>query len=318
MTRVKDGESRPSEAKGPRIFVFGSNLAGRHGKGAALTARHQFGAEYGVGEGRTGRAYAIPTKDAKLQSRPLDEIQASVTRFLDYARSEPSLYFKVTAIGCGLAGYKPHQIAPMFRGAPDNCELPPEFIPFLVSAEARIGGTTADDVDAMRVIVEEAFPEAGDLAWSTAVNELIKLWDRRERDRHAAEEDKDPAPTGPDGKTAAESHCATCVRCQAYRKMADGEAQDWFARASKAAAERDLLRDLYEGEVATRKLLARWIRQNIQRALGSHRDHACSGCVPGGEMVVLGFRCAVCTAFDEESPSSRASQAEEDKDTDHG
>jgi hypothetical protein len=135
--KERSGGDRSSEAPtGHRIFVFGSNLAGRHGKGAALTARHQFGAEYGVGEGRTGRAYAIPTKDETLRPRSLDRIHASVRKFLDYARSEPSLYFKVTAIGCGLAGYKPEQIAPMFKGAPDNCELPPEFIPFLVTSDA--------------------------------------------------------------------------------------------------------------------------------------------------------------------------------------
>ena len=110
------------------IFVFGSNLAGRHGKGAALYAKQHHGAVYGVGVGRTGNAYAIPTKDEKIKTLPLDRINCYVQQFLSYARANPSLTFQVTAIGCGLAGYKPAQIAPMFREAPANCNLPPEFV----------------------------------------------------------------------------------------------------------------------------------------------------------------------------------------------
>lgn len=107
-----------------KIFVFGSNLAGRHGKGAALDARWKYGAKYGVGVGRTGNAYAIPTKGFNLCTLPLDYIESEVSIFLQYAADHPELEFFVTKIGCGLAGYKEHQIAPMFRGAPANCELP--------------------------------------------------------------------------------------------------------------------------------------------------------------------------------------------------
>lgn len=114
----------------PEIFVFGSNLAGRHGKGAALHALRNCGAVYGVGYGLTGAAYAIPTKDKFLRSLTLPEIRYYVDRFKDFARHRPDLMFKVTAIGCGLAGYKPDQIGPMFKGSPDNCQLPPEFIPY--------------------------------------------------------------------------------------------------------------------------------------------------------------------------------------------
>lgn len=106
------------------IFVFGSNLAGRHGKGAALDARNKYGAVYGVGEGRTGNAYAIPTKDGRLKILPLVRIEGSVQKFLDYANSNPELKFVVTRIGCGLAGYKDSDIAPMFKSAPQNCSLP--------------------------------------------------------------------------------------------------------------------------------------------------------------------------------------------------
>lgn len=109
------------------IFVFGSNLAGRHGKGAALTARITHGAVYGVGEGPTGNAYAIPTKDKNLKTRPLEQIQESVDKFLAYAKASPDKTFNVTRVGCGLAGYTDNQIAPMFKNAPENCVLPKEW-----------------------------------------------------------------------------------------------------------------------------------------------------------------------------------------------
>jgi hypothetical protein len=110
------------------IFVFGSNEAGRHGKGAALHAREHHGAQYGVGLGRTGEAWAIPTKDAELRTLPLERIAHYVAQFLTYAEVHPELLFKVTAIGTGLAGYKHEDIAPMFLRAPRNCRLPDEWL----------------------------------------------------------------------------------------------------------------------------------------------------------------------------------------------
>jgi hypothetical protein len=109
------------------IFVFGSNLAGRHGKGAALYARQQHGAVYGHGVSLQGNSYAIPTKDEQLNTLPLEQIAGYVEQFKAFALSHPELMFQVTAIGCGLAGYKPQQIAPMFAGAPANCVLSEEF-----------------------------------------------------------------------------------------------------------------------------------------------------------------------------------------------
>lgn len=114
------------------IFVFGSNLAGRHGKGAALEARLKHGAVYGVGVGRTGNAYAIPTKDLRLNTLELDEIKLYVDQFILYAKAHPELKFYVTRVGCGLAGYKNKDIAPMFVDAPDNCSLDLEWLPFMV------------------------------------------------------------------------------------------------------------------------------------------------------------------------------------------
>lgn len=115
----------------PPVFVFGSNLAGRHGKGAALTAVKKYYATYGCGYGRQGMAFAIPTKDSKLNPLPLKVIKVFVQGFLAYAKSAKGLGFKVTKIGCGLAGYTPEEIAPFFAGAPTNCHLPEEFIDIL-------------------------------------------------------------------------------------------------------------------------------------------------------------------------------------------
>lgn len=109
------------EAK--RIFVFGSNLAGRHGKGAAQYAMFHHGAIYGRGIGRQGNSYAIPTKDHYLNVLPRRVIWQHVLDFLDYAYVNHELDFEVTRIACGLAGYRDYQIAPMFKTAPDNCLL---------------------------------------------------------------------------------------------------------------------------------------------------------------------------------------------------
>ena len=110
------------------VFVFGSNEAGRHGRGAALFARQQRGAIYGQGVGRQGQSYAIPTKDDDLRPLPLRSIGLYVAAFLAYACAHPHETFELTPIGCGLAGYKPSDIAPMFSNAPDNVRLPVSFV----------------------------------------------------------------------------------------------------------------------------------------------------------------------------------------------
>ena len=116
-----------TSASNDPVFVFGSNLAGRHGKGAALWARQHRGAIYGRGVGYQGNAYAIPTKDRDLQVLPLPEIQRHVSDFVRFAQQRSDLRFELTPIGCGLAGYQPAQIAPMFTGAPANVILPAVF-----------------------------------------------------------------------------------------------------------------------------------------------------------------------------------------------
>jgi hypothetical protein len=118
---------RRVEPEPREIFVFGSNLAGRHGKGAALAAAKEHGAIYGLGVGLQGNSYAIPTKDETLHALPLWRIKVHVDQFIAFAKANQDLRFKITPIGCGLAGYSPGQIAPMFHGAPPNCILPEEF-----------------------------------------------------------------------------------------------------------------------------------------------------------------------------------------------
>lgn len=105
------------------IFVFGSNEAGRHGMGAALYAVKHYDAEYGRGIGRTGNAYALPTKNHYIQTLSLDRIQKYIDDFREYSYSNSDLIFKITRIGCGLAGYSDKEIAPMFINFPDNCKF---------------------------------------------------------------------------------------------------------------------------------------------------------------------------------------------------
>lgn len=122
------GGLTPDEFYNRTVFVFGSNLAGRHGKGAALHARKHYGAEYGVAYGPTGQAFAIPTKDERLRPLPLERIADFVNMFIVYAAAHPEKTFQLTAIGTGLAGYTPSDIAPMFNKAPPNVVRPKEFL----------------------------------------------------------------------------------------------------------------------------------------------------------------------------------------------
>jgi hypothetical protein len=111
------------------IFVFGSNLSGRHGKGAAKTAL-TWGAKWGQASGLQGRTWGIPTKDQTIRrTLTITEIKPFVDQFINEAKLKPELIFLVTEIGCGLAGLKPKDIAPLFQMAKDieNIYLPERF-----------------------------------------------------------------------------------------------------------------------------------------------------------------------------------------------
>jgi len=109
------------------IFVFGSNIHGYHGGGAAAFAMARFGAVWGVGEGLTGQCYALPTMEGD------ESFKSAVGRFIDCAKQHPELNFLVTPVGCGIAGYEPEMVAPWFTEAKDlqNVWLPQSFIDVL-------------------------------------------------------------------------------------------------------------------------------------------------------------------------------------------
>ena len=113
-------------AIGPNdIFVFGSNLSGRHGGGAALVALKRFGAIWGQGTGLQGNSYGIPTMHGGVEA-----IRPYVDEFIFFAKGRPDLTFYVTKIGCGIAGFTLEEIAPLFKDAIgiSNIRLPREFV----------------------------------------------------------------------------------------------------------------------------------------------------------------------------------------------
>lgn len=112
------------------VFVFGSNLAGIHGAGAAKAAL-RFGARHGHGIGLWGRSYAIPTKDHDLKSLQIDNIKPYIERFKKITLEYPRVEFFVTRVGCGLAGYKDKDIAPLFKGCGENCSFPEQWGAYL-------------------------------------------------------------------------------------------------------------------------------------------------------------------------------------------
>lgn len=115
-------------------WVFGSNTAGRHGKGAAKVASREFGARYWLGRGHVNRSYAIPTKDDNLVPLPLDLIKFEVDAFLSYARHMTRERWFVTRVGAGLAGHSDLVMARLFVGAPENCSFAIEWRSFMLDA----------------------------------------------------------------------------------------------------------------------------------------------------------------------------------------
>ncbi len=127
MDKKKKGRVTPSwidDLQENQVFVFGSNLAGMHGGGAARVARLRFGAVMGKGVGIQGRSYAIPTMQGGTET-----IRPYVNDFIAYAKEHPELTFLVTPIGCGIAGFEPEDIAPLFEKASnvENIWLPKSF-----------------------------------------------------------------------------------------------------------------------------------------------------------------------------------------------
>ena len=113
------------ELKENEIFVFGSNLEGMHGGGAARLAYNKFGAIWGQGVGLQGQSYGIPTMHGGVE-----DIKPYVDEFIEFTKSHPELTFLVTRIGCGIAGFRDEEIAPLFKECIeiDNVILPRSFV----------------------------------------------------------------------------------------------------------------------------------------------------------------------------------------------
>ena len=114
-----------TELADDEVFVFGSNLRGMHGGGAAATAHRCFGAVWGQGVGLQGQSYAIPTMQGGVET-----IKPYVDNFIAFAKEHTELRFLITKIGCGIAGFRDEEIAPLFKEAIDvkNIILPRDFV----------------------------------------------------------------------------------------------------------------------------------------------------------------------------------------------
>jgi len=111
-----------------QVFVFGSNLAGKHNGGGARVALEKFGAIYGQAFGIQGQSYAIPTLGFNFEKISLEEIRLYIDLFFNYAFNHPQYEFLVTKIGCGIAGYDILEIAPLLLNPFKNIILPKEFV----------------------------------------------------------------------------------------------------------------------------------------------------------------------------------------------
>ena len=113
-----------TELKEKEVFVFGSNLQGMHAGGAARMAHHRFGAVWGQGVGMQEQCYAIPTMHGGVEA-----IRPYVDEFIEYARQHPERQFLVTRIGCGIAGFRNEEIAPLFAAAKtlENVSFPDDW-----------------------------------------------------------------------------------------------------------------------------------------------------------------------------------------------
>lgn len=124
MNEIRYTPGRITHLNENEVFVFGSNLGGMHGGGAARTAYENFGAVWGKGVGHFGKTYAIPTMQGGVET-----IKPYVDQFIAYAAEHPELTFYVTRIGCGIAGFRDEEIAPLFKDCRDmdNVVLPRSF-----------------------------------------------------------------------------------------------------------------------------------------------------------------------------------------------
>lgn len=110
-----------------QVFIFGSNMAGKHYGGAAKQAADQFGAQYGVGEGLTGQCYAFPTLTADFKKVSNTQLHASRLRLYETANAHPETEFLLTKVGCGIAGFTESKMRRLFVNAPSNVVKPEDW-----------------------------------------------------------------------------------------------------------------------------------------------------------------------------------------------
>ncbi len=156
------------------IFVFGSNLLGRHAGGAARTACLHFGAVQGVGRGWMGQSFAIPTINEHLEPMPLSQIQHYIDEFKVYVKNHPKNQYFITSIGCGIAGYQIEEIAPMFKGIAKNVILPISFQVFLEPALPKL----------TQKLLHKIFRD--NVIFSTEPNETVEQLNLNKSEKHLA------------------------------------------------------------------------------------------------------------------------------------
>jgi len=168
--------SQVNELQKGEIFVFGSNFQGRHIGGAARAAKERYGAIWGIGEGLQGQSYAIPTMEG------LDNLLPAVGRFTSFARQHQELRFYVTAIGCGIAGYVPEQIAPMFI---DAAFLPNVYLPLSFWKILRCIAESEQEVQQLAdsiIYIYKYMHRYGEMEWASshAYEAIFKGLDRHQ------------------------------------------------------------------------------------------------------------------------------------------
>jgi len=182
MGKMRFTPDRITSLEANEVFVFGSNLAGMHGGGAARLAYEKFGAEWGKGDGLYGQSYAIPTMQGGVET-----IKPYVDKFIEYAALECDKTYLVTKIGCGIAGFKDEEIAPLFAKAIyyDNIILPESFVKIILSlpptmptaVKDMLYGQTKTIID----IVKEMDKEEHFTSWDEAREKLDQFFSAHQR-----------------------------------------------------------------------------------------------------------------------------------------
>jgi hypothetical protein len=169
------------------VFVFGSNLSGKHQDGVAAFAAKHYKAEFGIGEGPTGKSYAVPIADEHLENLPIIDIQWHVEQLLAYARTQREARFQLTRLGCGVGGFTDMQLAPMFKKTSDNLFVPGRWMAInhqLDRARLFVEGDSTFTAERIEKTLNECtLPWGPNIEVVTTgvgvVNDIVRAWARR-------------------------------------------------------------------------------------------------------------------------------------------